>query len=252
MSVCQAVRVSAFALGVISVVLLNLYAVVLVVLRSRVYGVPLYRPMLLNVALSSLPVLLAIVFGLGLIVLTPVFGAITERLSGAGAVFLWAYLLTATVVWLLLFPNSVYLLTELNFSHRSEVTPVPLWYDIVQTLALTLSGIANAVLSLGVVQLVYIVMVDAAGGGIPAGSWVFAAVIIVLGAVGVYLGRDLRLNSWDARHPGSLLRKLRAHLGQRGKALEAFGFVLTHALLIGLLYVPLFTLAWSALRSTAG
>ena len=34
---------------------------------------------------------LAIVFGLGLIVLTPVFGAITERLSGAGAVFLWAY-----------------------------------------------------------------------------------------------------------------------------------------------------------------
>ena len=38
----------------------------------------------------------------------------------------------------------------------------------------------------------------------------------------------------------------------RGKALEAFGFVLTHALLIGLLYVPLFTLAWSALRSTAG
>ena len=42
MSVCQAVRVSAFALGVISVVLLNLYAVVLVVLRSRVYGVPLY------------------------------------------------------------------------------------------------------------------------------------------------------------------------------------------------------------------
>ena len=77
---------SPLALGVLSVVLLNLYAIVLVVLRSRVYGVPLYRPMLVNIALSALPVLLAIVFGLGLIVLTPVFGAITERVSGAGSV----------------------------------------------------------------------------------------------------------------------------------------------------------------------
>ncbi|MBG0718249.1 DUF1361 domain-containing protein [Microbacterium sp. 2C] len=242
---------SPLALGVLSVVLLNLYAIVLVVLRSRVYGVPLYRPMLVNIALSALPVLLAIVFGLGLIVLTPVFGAITERVSGAGSVFVWVYLLVATAVWLLLFPNSVYLITELNFSHRAEVTPVPLWYDIVQTLALTLSGIANAILSLAVVQLVYIVMVDPPTGAIPTGSWVFAGIVIVLGAVGVYLGRYLRLNSWDVRHPASLEQKLRTHLRQRGKALEAFGFVLTHALLIALLYVPLFTLAWSTIGADA-
>ena len=41
------------------------------------------------------------------------------------------------------------------------------------------------------------------------------------------------------------------HLRQRGKALEAFGFVLTHALLIALLYVPLFTLAWSTIGADA-
>ena len=69
----------------------------------------------------------------------------------------------------------------------------------------------------------------------------------MLGAVGVYLGRYLRFNSWDVRHPASMLRKLVAHLRQRGKALEAGGFVLTHALLIALLYVPLFSLAWTAL-----
>ena len=74
-----------------------------------------------------------------------------------------------------------------------------------------------------------------------------AGVVIVLGAVGVYLGRYLRFNSWDVRHPASMLRKLVAHLRQRGKALEAGGFVLTHALLIALLYVPLFSLAWTAL-----
>jgi len=47
------------------------------------------------------------------------------------------------------------------------------------------------------------------------------------------------------------VQKLRTHLRQRGKALEAFGFVLTHALLIALLYVPLFTLAWSTIGADA-
>jgi len=238
---------SALVLGAVAVVLLNLYAAILVVLRSRVYGVPLYRPMLLNIGLSFLPVLLALVFGIGLIGLVPAISSTAQAAIGAGTLVVWIYLVVATIVWLLLFPNSVYLITELNFSHRAEKTPVPLWYDIVQTLALTLSGIANAVLSLAVVQTMFVLMVDPPSGGVPASSWIFAGVVIVLGAVGVYLGRYLRFNSWDVRHPASMLRKLSAHLRQRGKALEAGGFVLTHALLIALLYVPLFSLAWTAL-----
>lgn len=242
---------SALLIGVIAVALLNLYAAALIALRARVYGVRLYRPMLLNIGLSFLPVLLAIVFGIGFLVLTPLFGRAEEAVHGSGAVVIWVYLVIATLLWLVFFPNSVYLITELNFSHRAETTPVPLWYDIVQTLALTLSGIANAILSLAVVQTMVLVLIDRPDGRVPAASWVFAAAVIVLGAIGVYLGRYLRFNSWDIRHPGSMLRKLGTHLRQRGKALEAFGFVLTHALLIGILYVPLFALGWSALRSEA-
>lgn len=242
---------SALLIGVIAVTLLNLYAAVLIVLRARVYGVKLYRPMLLNIGLSFLPVLLAVVLGAGLLLLTPLIGRATEAIAGAGTFAVWAYLIVATLLWLVFFPNSVYLITELNFSHRAETTPVPLWYDIVQTLALTLSGIANAVLSLAVVQTMGLVLIDRPDGRIPAASWGFAATVILLGAIGVYLGRYLRLNSWDIRHPGSMIRKLGAHLRQRGKALEAFGFVLTHALLIGILYVPLFALGWSALRAGA-
>ena len=240
---------SALLLGVLAVVLLNVYAIVLVVLRSRVYGVALYRPMLLNIALSFLPLLLAIVFGVGLVLLAPLFGRLSELVASGGVAFVWIYLIVATLVWLVFFPNSVYLITELNFSHRAEDTPVPLWYDIVQTLALTLSGIANAVLSLAVVQTMFIILVDLPGAAVPVGSWVVAGAVIVLGAVGVYLGRYLRLNSWDVRHPASLVDKLSTHLRQRGKALEAFGFVLTHALLIALLYVPLFVLGWSVVRA---
>ena len=242
---------SALLLGVLAVALLNLYAAVLIVLRARVYGVTLYRPMLLNIGLSFLPVLLAIVFGVGFLLLTPVFGRVAEAVDHGGSIAIWIYLIVATAVWLLFFPNSVYLITELNFSHRAQTTPVPLWYDIVQTLALTLSGIANAVLSLAVVQTMVVVLLDPPDKRIPAASWVFSAVVIVLGAVGVYLGRYLRFNSWDVRHPTSLVRKLASHLRERGKAPEAFGFVLTHALLIGLLYSPLFALGWSALSAGA-
>jgi len=43
------------------------------------------------------------------------------------------------------------------------------------------------------------------------------------------------------------VRKLRTHLRERGKALEAGGFVLTHAVLIALVHVPLYTLAYVVL-----
>ncbi|WP_336632795.1 MULTISPECIES: DUF1361 domain-containing protein [unclassified Microbacterium] len=238
---------SALLLGGVSVVLLNVYAVVLIVLRGRVYGVGIYRPMLLNIGLSFAPVLLAIVFGAGLVLLTPVATRVNDLVGGVGSGVLWAYLVVATLVWLVFFPNSVYLITELNFSHRAQQTPVPLWYDIVHTLALTLSGIANAILSLAVVQTMYVLVVDPPGDRVPPGSWIFAGVVIVLGAVGVYVGRYLRVNSWDIRHPGAMLRRVRVHLRQRGTALEAAGFVLTHAVLIALLYVPLFRLGWASL-----
>jgi hypothetical protein len=142
-------------------------------------------------------------------------GRATEAIAGAGAFAVWAYLIVATLLWLVFFPNSVYLITELNFSHRAETTPVPLWYDIVQTLALTLSGIAGPQPGR---------RADdgprshrSPDGRIPAASWGFAATVILLGAIGVYLGRYLRLNSWDIRHPGSMIRKLGAHLRQRGR-----------------------------------
>lgn len=235
--------------AVVAVVLLNLYAAVLVWLRSAVYGVRLYRPMLVNIGLSAVPVFAAVLAVAGLVVLGPVVAVAANLSTGLSAGILWTYLVVGTLLWLLFFPNSIYLITELNFSHRRDDDPVPLWFDIVQTLTLTLSGIANAVLSLAVVQTGYVlVVVDSAPRAVPpASSWAFAGIVIVLGAVGVYLGRYLRLNSWDVRHPRSMVRKLASHLRQRGKALEAGGFVLTHALLIGLVYAPLYLFGFAAL-----
>jgi len=236
--------------ALISVVLLNGYAATLISLRSSVYRVPLYRPMLVNIGLSFAPVLFAFIGIAGLLLLAPTLSVLTdEQPNVLVPVVLWTYMIVGTLVWLLFFPNSVYLITELNFSHRQAGTPVPLWYDIVQTLALTMSGIANAVLSLAVVQtgMIAIVLDANSAGTPPAGSWLFAGIILLLGAVGVYLGRYLRFNSWDVKHPIVMVGKLRTHLTQRGKALEALAFVVTHTVLIALVYVPLYAMAYAAL-----
>ena len=73
---------SALVLGAVAVVLLNLYAAILVVLRSRVYGVALYRPMLVNIGLSFLPVLLALVFGVGLVGIVPAISSTAPWITG--------------------------------------------------------------------------------------------------------------------------------------------------------------------------
>ncbi|GAA4185892.1 hypothetical protein GCM10022288_08670 [Gryllotalpicola kribbensis] len=232
----------------IAVVLLNAYAAVLIVLRSRVYGAALYRPMLVNVALSFVPVVGALVAVAGLLFLAPVLSALAGQLRGGVPFILWAYLVVATLLWLLFFPNAIYLITELNFSHRAANDEVPLWFDIIHTLTLTLSGIANAIASLLIVQAEFIVLIaDPSGGaGAPAFSWFFAGAVIVLGAFGVYLGRYLRVNSWDVKHPASLARKLVNHLREPGRALEVGGLVLSHAVLVALVYVPVFTLFYRA------
>ncbi|RWR19670.1 DUF1361 domain-containing protein [Microbacterium enclense] len=242
---------TAVLLAPAAVLVLDLYAVVLVVLRAKVYRVALYRPMLLNTGLSTLPVVTAIGVIVGLFALFPLLEGLVATAPWAGGVVLLAYLTVATGVWVLLFPNSVYLITELNFSHRTPDSPVPLWYDIIQTLVLTLSGLGNAVLSLGILHALLVVYEEPTDRMPPATSWVFAAVVIVLGAVGVYLGRYLRVNSWDVRHPVALLRRLSTHLRQPGTALEAGAFVATHAILVAVLYVPLFWLAWTSFLATA-
>ncbi len=234
---------AAILLTALALVGLNVYAVVLIVLRAVVWPVRLYRPMLVNIALSLAPVVVALALIVGSVAL--VLGAV--RIGAVAVVPQLAalFLVLTGAVWVLLFPNSEYLITELNLNHRERDTPVPLWYDIVQTLTLTLSGIGNGLVGLALVQLFAIVVVDPnADDRAPVGSWVIAISVLTLGGVGVYLGRYLRLNSVDARHPVRLLRRIADHFRSGRRLADLAGFVLTHTVLLGLIYVPLFALVF--------
>ncbi len=238
---------ASIGLGALATVGINMYALGLIVLRGRLFKTRVYRPMIVNIGLSLVPVVVA----LGLVVVTLLAAAGIDRLSLAGgSELIWTLMLVGTGFWVLFFPNSMYLITELNLSHRRPEDKVPLWYDIVQTLTLTLSGIANAIVSLAVLQLFSILVLSDPNtdqARVPTASWLFALAVITLGSLGVYLGRYLRFNSWDVRHPSSMIAKTRTYYSARGRVADTVGFVATHTLLIAVLYVPLFALVYEVL-----
>ncbi|GAB3149428.1 hypothetical protein GCM10027058_11740 [Microbacterium neimengense] len=114
---------NAILTALVCVVLLNAYAALLIVLRAKVYRVPLYRPMLVNIGLSLAPVALAFVGLVGFILVVPAALSLGALSAALPVTAIWIYLGIATLAWLVFFPNSIYLITELNFSHAVSRLP---------------------------------------------------------------------------------------------------------------------------------
>ena len=118
------------------------------------------------------------------------------RLDAGGAPR--ARLLAVGALWLLFLPNAPYILTDLV--HLAPRPPVPYWYDLVLLLSAAGTGLLAAYVSLADVQHV----VSRRLGG--RAGWAVAAGSLFLSGFGIYLGRELRWNSWDVvAAPGALL-----------------------------------------------
>jgi uncharacterized membrane protein len=75
-------------------------------------------------------------------------------------------------------------------------------------------------------------------------GWVFAGAALALGSLGIYLGRFLRLNSWDAlEHPGVLPRILHAAARDPFAYQQAIGVTVLFTLALGLAYFMLYNFA---------
>lgn len=211
----------------VGAVLLNVYALILVLARAWVYRTPLYRPMLWNILLSVLPVFILGIGGLlgfALLVVAPAVGI--------------AVLAVAAILWLLMLPNASYLITELNQSHRRDDDPVPLWYDIILVITLAMSGVINTVFNVFLAHMFFTTSVygDSARNFLKPGALAAVGVVMLLLGFGMYLGRYLRFNSWDLRHPVSFLRKFFAHFRTRDHIAACAGFTVTYAVFLALIY----------------
>jgi uncharacterized membrane protein len=109
---------------------------------------------------------------------------------------LYMFAFAAGVTWLLFFPNAPYMLTD--YIHIGEARS-PLWWD-----ALMLTSFVFTSLMLGFFSLYLMQDVWRTHFGRFA-SWLLATLALALASFGVYLGRFVRLNSWDALlHPRSV------------------------------------------------
>lgn len=101
------------------------------------------------------------------------------------------HLFVLAILWLLFLPNAPYLMTD--FVHEGNtVAEVPRWLDLAMFSAFGFTGLLIGYASLYLVQTII-----AARWGQAAG-WALCLPIASLVTAGIYLGRVLRLNSWDA------------------------------------------------------
>jgi uncharacterized membrane protein len=100
-------------------------------------------------------------------------------------------LLTLSVVWLLFIPNTFYILTDLFHLIDSRNPHSPEWYDLVLIFSFAWNGLLLGVLSTR--QMEKLLLPDRAG----LRSHLFLYSTMFLCALGVYIGRYLRYNSWD-------------------------------------------------------
>lgn len=93
-------------------------------------------------------------------------------------------------LWLIFFPNAPYMLTDLQDLTR-KANDAPLWYDVIIVVWTSWTGTLLGVISLYLMQDIIIRRFGRTTG------WIFVFVISLLSSFGIYIGRFVRLNSWD-------------------------------------------------------
>lgn len=93
------------------------------------------------------------------------------------------------IVWILFFPNSPYILTDLF--HLKARNTIPIWYDLIVILSYAWTGLICGFLSLhDIEKLLSSYSKQRIINGI-------VVLFLFMSSFGVYLGRFLRWNSWD-------------------------------------------------------
>jgi uncharacterized membrane protein len=197
------------------------FCVALVVARMHRSGTPHHQYLMWNLFLAWLP----FVFALGLYDADRRGRSRIVRGALAGA-------------WLLFLPNAPYLLTDLIHLNANPDPGVPRWYDAIMFGACGWTGLA---LAIGSLLLVHSVARRRLGAGV---SWILFVPTLALVSFGVYLGRFVRLNSWDAIvRPGHFARVVATPLRDPAAHPRFVGVTVLFTVLLLVTYLVVYTVA---------
>jgi uncharacterized membrane protein len=148
--------------------------------------------------------------------------------------------------WLLFFPNAPYLFTDLvHLMRLGGPSPAPFWFDLLLNLTFAVTGLMLGFASLQIMQS----LVGRARGRLA--GWSFVVAVLGLAGFGVYLGRFLRWNSWDALiAPVPLLADIAACLTAPWQHPRAWGFTFVFSLFLLLAYLLCYGFAWLQNRAS--
>lgn len=210
--------------GAVLVWLLGVSALAVVMLlyrESQVAGMS-YRFMVWNLFLAWIPC--------GLSFMLAVVGLADQQ--GMRKLLWWF----VAGIWLLFYPNAPYMLTD--FIHLNRISFIVwdgydqvyhrsllAWYDLVLYAIFIGIGMVLSCISLRHIH-------DQLAASL--GKWrsmMMLGGIILLAGYGMFLGRFLRLNSWDVRRVDMLLEQMLAQMSR-----QTVGFVLIFSLSIALCY----------------
>ncbi len=194
-------------------------------LRVFISGKIWYLYLVLNLALACVPYLIAVAGSLAVQAAAP--GRPRKLMVAPFA-----------LAWLVFYPNSPYILTDfIHVVNRTYLrsgagigNDTMLWYDLVMNAAFAFMGHFIGLVSMWFVQ----GFMRRAWGGLA--SRILVLVAILLSGFGIYLGRFLRLNSWDLLISPQLVLPRMGEAAQDPKALL---FSLAFALFIFLTYASL-------------
>jgi uncharacterized membrane protein len=135
-------------------------------------------------------------------------------------------------IWLLFIPNSFYILTDLYHladGHRNS--RVPEWFDLALILSFACNGLLLGILSTRQVEKLLV------PGTTGPGQWLFLYPVMWLNALGIYIGRYLRFNSWDiVTDPVNLFSDILTMLLHPLRYHDAWGMVFCYSILLTLIY----------------
>ena len=147
---------------------------------------------------------------------------------------------TFAILWLIFFPNAPYILTDLQHLGQASTSAsvwasanVPLWYDVILLIWFSWTGMLLGIVSLNLMQEIIRREFGRWFG------WLFVFIVAGLSSAGIYVGRFIRLNSWDIlQDPTHTASNLWDWLSD--PSLRSFGFIGLYTLFFIFVYLTIY------------